>query len=158
MPPALARIPRHRDPSRVPRPLGDGRFSVDATWGVVQPIQLAPGVRTIGEVELVEHLARGLPAVDTRQPDFAREPTIPGARRIPHRAILDHLGELDPGTATVFFCNGPQCTATPDAIRRLLDAGYPATAIVYYRGGIHDWVTLGYPTRTQSHGANQDDP
>ena len=146
MPPALDRIPRHRDPSRVPRPLGHGRFAVDATWGVVQPIQLAPGVRTIGEVELVEHLGRGLPAVDTRQPDFAREPTIPGARRIPHREILDHLGELDPGTETVFFCNGPQCTATTDAIRRLLDAGYPAAAILYYRGGIHDWVTLGYPT------------
>jgi rhodanese-related sulfurtransferase len=138
----LNRLPRQR----VPRPLGHGRVEIDATWGVVQPIELAPGVRTIGELELVDHIERGLPVIDTRQPAFDRDPTIPGARRIPHEQILERLGELDPGTPTVFFCNGPQCTATPDAIRRLLGAGYPADAILYYRGGIHDWVTLGYPT------------
>jgi hypothetical protein len=26
-----------------------------------------------------------------------------------------------------------------------LDGGYPAAAILYYRGGMHDWMTLGYP-------------
>jgi rhodanese-related sulfurtransferase len=150
-PASLDRTPRHRDPIRVPRVVGDGRVEVDATWGIVQPIEIAPGVRTIGELELVRHLEHGLPVVDTRRPDFDREPTIPGARRIAHEQILDHLGELDPGTPTVFFCNGPQCTATPDAIRRLLGAGHPAAAILYYRGGIHDWVTLGYPTTGVDH-------
>ena len=105
------------------------------------------------ELELVDHLQRGLPVIDTRQPDFRGEATIPGARRIPHGEILDHLDELDPAAPTVFFCNGPQCTATPDAIRRLLEAGYPPAAILYYRGGIHDWITLGYPTT----GAGPDD-
>ena len=45
----------------------------------------------------------------------------------------------------MLFCNGPQCAATPDAIRTLLRAGYPAERLAYYRGGIHDWVTLGLP-------------
>lgn len=27
----------------------------------------------------------------------------------------------------------------------LLSAGHPAAALLYYRGGIHDWVTLGLP-------------
>lgn len=130
----------------VPQALGDGRFEVDATWGTVQPIELAPGVRTIGERELIEHLRAGRPVVDTRLEHFYREATIPGARWISHETILEQRNSLDPSGATVFFCNGPQCSATPDAIRTLLDAEYPARAILYYRGGMHDWLTLGYPS------------
>ena len=99
----------------------------------------------VSAIEVIEHLDRGLPLVDTRLGEFHRGGTIPGARWLCHEEVREHLDELDPGVPTVFFCNGPQCTATPDAIRKLLDAGYPAGAILYYRGGIHDWVTLGYP-------------
>ena len=49
------------------------------------------------------------------------------------------------GHPTVFFCNGPQCGATPDAIRSLLECGFPEASILYYRGGMHDWITLGLP-------------
>jgi rhodanese-related sulfurtransferase len=129
----------------VPSPLGEGLFRVDATWGNVQPIALAPGVQTIAELELIDHLERGLPVVDTRLEEFYRDGSIPGARSIPHEEILERRDELDSSEPTVFFCNGPQCAATPDAIRRLLDVGYPANAILYYRGGMHDWMTLGYP-------------
>lgn len=45
----------------------------------------------------------------------------------------------------VLFCNGPQCGATPHAIAALLDAGWDPARLRYYRGGIHDWVTLGLP-------------
>jgi rhodanese-related sulfurtransferase len=129
----------------VPQPLGDGMLRVDGTWGTVQPIELAPGVRTVGELEVIEHVERGGAVIDTRLEHFHREATIPGARLIPHEQILDRRGELDPDEPAVFFCNGPQCEATPDAIERLLQAGYPAGSILYYRGGIHDWMTLGYP-------------
>ena len=140
------RLPRRDEPCQVPQSLGDGYFKVDATWGAVQPIELAPGVRAIGERELIDHIERGRPLIDTRQAHFHRDGTIPGAHSIPHDEILDHLDELDAGGLAVFFCNGPQCAATPDAIGKLLDAGYPAAAILYYRGGMHDWMTLGYPT------------
>jgi rhodanese-related sulfurtransferase len=143
---ALKRMHQHDDKQMLPRPTGEGLFEVDATWGKVQPIELAPGVRTIGELELVEHLEQGRPAIDTRLEKFHREATIPGARWIPHDDILEHLDELDFASPTVFFCNGPQCTATPEAIAKLLEAGYPAAAILYYRGGMHDWMTLGFPT------------
>jgi rhodanese-related sulfurtransferase len=142
----LERLARRKHTCMVPRQVGDGLVQVDATWGTVQPIELAPGVRTIGELELIEHVAHGRALIDTRQPHFHHDATIPGARRIPHERILEHLDELDPGAPTVFFCNGPQCRATPDAIHALLDAGYPPGAIRYYRGGMHDWMTLGYPT------------
>ena len=142
----LERPPARDEPCQVPEGLGDGFVRVDATWGTVQPLELAPGVRTIAERELIEHVEGGGPLVDTRQPHFHREATIPGARSLPHEEILEHLDELDSGVVTAFFCNGPQCTATPEAVRALLDAGYPAGAILYYRGGMHDWMTLGYPT------------
>ncbi len=141
----IRRLPRRQEPRRVPAALGDGFVEVDATWGTVQPIQLAPGVRTVGELEVIEHLLHGGALVDTRLEHVVRQGTIPGARGIPHERIVEHLGELDPAAETVFFCNGPQCAATPDAVRRLLEHGYPAAAILYYRGGIHDWVTLGFP-------------
>jgi rhodanese-related sulfurtransferase len=142
----LQRVPRRTSACMVPRPGGDGLVQVDPAWGTVQPIELAPGVRTIGELELIDHIEHGRPLIDTRQPHFHRDATIPGARGIPHDRILARLDELDPSVPTVFFCNGPQCVATPDAVRTLLDAGYPADAILYYRGGMHDWITLGYPT------------
>ena len=142
----LQRTPHRASACMVPRPLADGLVQVDPAWGTVQPIELAPGVRTIGELELIDHIERGRPLIDTRQPRFHRDATIPGARGIPHDRILARLDELDPSVPTVFFCNGPQCAATPDAVRTLLDAGYPADAILYYRGGMHDWITLGYPT------------
>jgi hypothetical protein len=28
-----------------------------------------------------------------------------------------------------------------------LDAGYPADKILFYRGGIHDWIILGLPVQ-----------
>src|SRR5947209_2839677 len=140
----LERIPRRERTCQVPRHTGEGLFEVDATWGAVQPIELVQGVRTIGELELIEHLDQGLPLVDTRLEHFHREGTIPGARNIPHERIFNHHDEFDRTVPTVFFCNGPQCAATPDAIRRLLEAGYPRRSILYYRGGMHDWMTLGY--------------
>ena len=44
------------------------------------------------------------------------------------------------------FCNGPQCPQTLDALRILKEDGYPLDRLAYYRGGIHDWITLAMPT------------
>ena len=122
-----------------------GRFVVDATWGAITPIAVAPGVRTVGELEAMAHIAAGLPLLDTRLERYVEAGTLPTARAIPHTQLGDRIDELDCSADTVVFCNGPQCAATPDAIRTLLDAGYPPDRLLYYRGGIHDWVTLGLP-------------
>lgn len=122
-----------------------GRFVVDATWGTITPITVAAGVRTVGEREVIAHLAAGLPLLDTRLPRFVEAGTLPAARSIPHTELADRADELDRSTDTIVFCNGPQCAASPDAIRTLLDAGHPPERLLYYRGGIHDWVTLGLP-------------
>lgn len=132
----------------VPRAIegAPGQFLVDATWGTIRPIQLAPGVRTVGEVEVVAHIEAGLPLVDSRLPEYYAAGTIPSAVSIPHTATTARIAEFDADLATVLFCNGPQCAATPDAIEQLLAAGRAPEQLLYYRGGIHDWVTLGLPT------------
>ena len=144
---ALSRMPRHEDPARVPRALDGetGMFVVDATWGMIQPMSLAPGVRTVGELELIEHLRTERPLVDCRLPGYVEHGTIPGAVNIPHDEIAERMDELNPAEPTVVFCNGPQCTATAHATDALLAAGWPPERLLYYRGGIHDWVTLGLP-------------
>ena len=144
---ALERTPRRPDAFMVPRPVpGEpGRFVVDATWGTIRPMVLAPGVRTVGELEVIAHIARGLPLVDCRLPAYLADGTIPGAVAIPHTELAQRLDEVDRDVDTVLFCNGPQCAATPDAIQTLLAAGHPAARLLYYRGGLHDWLTLGLP-------------
>jgi rhodanese-related sulfurtransferase len=141
------RAKRRQDSIQVPKPVegSEGLFVVDATWGTIYPMQLAPGVRTVAELEVIAHLKNRLPLIDTRLAHFHEDSTIPGASLVPHTEIQDRVNELDPNVETVFFCNGPQCSATPAAVDSLLDAGFPAKSILYYRGGMRDWMTLGLP-------------
>jgi hypothetical protein len=57
----LERLPRREQTCRLPKALDgeEGLVLVDATWGTIQPMMLAPGVQTIGELELIEHLRAG---------------------------------------------------------------------------------------------------
>jgi rhodanese-related sulfurtransferase len=146
----IARLRRRDDAFAVPRPVAEspGQFVVDATWGRIMPMRLAPEVRTVGELEVIAHIEAGRPLIDTRLARYLVQGTLPSAVPIPHVEIVERLGELDPRADTVLFCNGPQCAASPDAIERLLDAGHPGERLLYYRGGIHDWVTLGLPLVT----------
>lgn len=122
-----------------------GLFVVDATWGMIQPLTLAPGVDTFGELEVIKHITAGGALVDCRLAGYLTGGTIPTAVNIPHVEIVERSDELDRTSLTVVFCNGPQCPASSDAVNALLQAGWPAQALAYYRGGIHDWVTLGLP-------------
>jgi rhodanese-related sulfurtransferase len=46
----------------------------------------------------------------------------------------------------LLWCNGPWCGQSPRAIRGLLQAGYPAEKLYYYRGGMQMWQSLGLTT------------
>jgi len=121
----------------------------------IQPNTPAAGVTTIGELELIEML-QGPEAVvvDSRTSDWFQGGTIPGAINIPYTYVLDELGQL--GCAPDFdgwdcseakpvalFCNGIWCGQSPTAIRNMIEAGYPAERISYYRGGMQVWRLLG---------------
>lgn len=144
---SLERFPQRNEMQIIPEFISDkkGLVSVDVTWGDIQPIQVAPDVRTVGELEVKKHLLEGFPMIDIRAPGTRYGARIPGTKAIPISDIVDRMGELDRTRETIFYCNGPQCPQSPTAIKKLLDAGYPADKIWYYRGGMHAWITLGLP-------------
>lgn len=131
----------------VPHPVEgeEGMVQVDTTWGEIQPLKIAENVETIDEFVVNDFIEKGLPIIDARTPDFFEVSTIPNAKNISHKEIQKRMDELDPNQPAIFFCNGPQCPQSRWAIQKLLDAGYPARSIKYYRGGMHDWVTMGLP-------------
>jgi rhodanese-related sulfurtransferase len=45
--------------------------------------------------------------------------------------------------SVVIWCNGMWCGQSPRAISGLLELGYPADKILYYRGGMQAWQSLG---------------
>jgi len=140
----------------------------------IQPGELATGVDTIGELEIIHYLKKmsdgdkTIMVVDSRTPDWVEKGTIPGAVNIPWDKL--NIGQSDPITVqeilekhfgvrnqdgfymfdnaktVVMFCNGPWCGQSPTNIKGLLKIGYPANKIKWYRGGMQDWEALGLTT------------
>ena len=82
----------------VPRPVAGepGRFVIDATWGRIAPMTVVPGVRTVGELEVLAHIEAGLPLIDTRLARYVEAGTLPTARWLAHTDLPARSGELDP--------------------------------------------------------------
>jgi rhodanese-related sulfurtransferase len=140
----------------------------------IQPGELATGVDTIGELEVLHYLKKmsdgdkSILVIDSRTPDWVEKGTIPGAVNIPWDKL--NIGKSDPITVQdilekqlgakqqdgfwdfsgaktlVMFCNGPWCGQSPTNIKGLLKIGYPADKIKWYRGGMQDWEVLGMST------------
>lgn len=140
----------------------------------IQPGELAPGVETIGELEMMHYLKKmsdgdkSIMVIDSRTPDWVAKGTIPGAVNIPWDKL--NIGKSDPITVQeilekqlgakqsegfwnfgnaktlVMFCNGSWCGQSPTNIKGLLKIGYPAEKIKWYRGGMQDWEMLGLTT------------
>lgn len=146
----LSRTERTRsgDPQNLPTSTGEPEIvTVETAWGEVQPMQPVQGIRTVGELEVAALVRGGAQLVDTRVPDSRSGATLPGAVNIPHDQVLARKAELPTDRVHILFCNGPQCPQTPDALRTLRDDGYPLDRLAYYRGGMHDWITLAMPTQ-----------
>jgi len=135
----------------------------------IQPLAVADGVETIGELELLDFLENVAQAgdgmlIDARTPNFFLAGTIPGSINLPFNLltadaknpflepILTQLGGVKRGNGSwnfsnaaslALFCNGPWCGQSPRAIRNLLSVGYPADKLKYYRGGMQNWLMLG---------------
>lgn len=139
----------------------------------VQPAVIAPGVETIGELEVLGYLKKladgdkTILVVDSRTSDWVAKGTIPGSVNIPWTKLKDDAdpfevadtvtkqfgaveksGGYDYASAKtlVMFCNGTWCGQSPTNIKKLLKMGYPAEKIKWYRGGMQDWEALGLTT------------
>ena len=68
----------------------------------IQPATLAPGVETIGEVEVLDYLKRlsdgdgSVLVIDSRTPDWVKRGTIPGSVNIPWTRL--NVSQSDPFT------------------------------------------------------------
>jgi rhodanese-related sulfurtransferase len=176
---ALAVPPAFAQSSRITEGMAGFEFSLNGQSMVidrrgaacppacVQPVQAAPGVVTIGELEVLEFLdlfvtsGQGL-LVDARLPEAFGAGTVPGAVNIPaptlspdnpYRDDLLHALGLSPGELAasydlVVFSAGPDDARAPAALRSLIAAGYPASRLKYYRGGMMAWRGLGLSEAT----------
>jgi rhodanese-related sulfurtransferase len=97
---------------------------------------------------VTELVRDGAQLVDTRVPDSRSGVSLPGAVNVPHDQVVARRDEFDTNRVHILFCNGPQCPQTPDALGSLSDVGYPVDRLAYYRGGMHDWITLAMPTES----------
>jgi len=141
----------------------------------IQPATVAPGVDTIGELEMLDYLkwmsggSNDIVVIDSRTPDWVKRGTIPGAINIPWTSLnpakgadpisigeimekkfgvkeLEGLWDFSSAKTLVMFCNGMWCGQSPNNIRNLLKFGYPPHKIKWYRGGMQNWSNLGLTT------------
>lgn len=138
----------------------------------IQPAVVAEGVQTIAELEVLDYLKRraqgdtSLLVIDSRTPNWLENGTIPGSVNIPWTKLKPGAG-ADPfeiaeifenqfnvrsqeglwnfsdAKTLILFCNGPWCPQSPSNIRTLLQFGYPASKLKWYRGGMQGWESLG---------------
>ena len=126
--------------------------------GVLQPMIPVPGIKPVGELEVLAALADPeFFVVDMREPEWRLKATIPGSISIPFSEVTHRLDELgcsrDPkgwvcssAKKMVAFCNGPACPQSPTAFHTMVRDGFPPERIYYYRGGMQDWLVLGLTT------------
>lgn len=142
----------------------------------LQPMDLLPGVKTIGELEMLDFLKRkaagddSILIIDSRTPDWVAKGTIPSAINIPWTklfpqsssfeplevegiltlqfgaSVVDTIWDFSHAKTLVMFCNGPWCGQSPTNIKALVSMGYPAHKIYWYRGGMQAWHAAGLTT------------
>lgn len=164
-------IKRNQDPNNTVNPFY-AKTSRKCPPFCIQPATLAPGVETVGELEMLEYLRRNTSGddsvlvIDSRTPDWVAHGTIPGSVNIPWAKLKPGAG-ADPFTIAeimetqfgavnyeglwdfsdaktlVLFCNGMWCGQSPTNIRTLMRFGYPPHKLKWYRGGMQNWEILG---------------
>ena len=140
----------------------------------VLPMTLAPGVETLGELELITYLEKigkdsSVLVIDSRDGTWPqRSGVIPGAMLLPWQKLhpahasaaeiadtlqfqfgavrQDGLWNFSAAKTLIFYCNGPWCGQSPTNIKQLLSLGYPSHKLKWYRGGIQAWKALGLST------------
>ena len=142
----------------------------------LHPIKLKlPGnIKTVGELEVLAFLKGKVPnnkglLIDARLTDWYEKGTIPSATSVPFTLFT---GGVDDDSAAdlltllgvkeneeddderlfhnaidlMFFGNGAWSGQAPKAIQHLLQMGYPAQKITWYRGGMQTWLLFGLTT------------
>jgi len=140
------------------------------TTGKLLPMLLDEEIATYGELEVLAFMKQmqkdsSMLLIDGRKEDWFNYRTIPGAINMPfhhfkdkeafvfefeeHLLILnvdlksDGSFEFSKAKTVLIFCNGPWCSQSVVMVEALLDIGYPAERINWYRGGMQTWLNAG---------------
>lgn len=144
------------------------------TVGKAQPMSFAQGVITVGEIEVLDFIKNKLNVnpsayilVDARKRDWYEQMTIPSSVNIPFDEIeydsaipedfervqallgfrkIAETYDFSHAKTALLFCNGIWCVQSRLAIEKLIKMGYPREKLLWYRGGLQDWVVLGFTT------------
>ena len=131
----------------------------------IQPMNIGK-VKTLGELEVLEFIkemkdSSGSLLIDARTREWHKKGTIPSAINLPFtmlkkdgkyiNKILTLLGgdkvgnswSFDNAQKLLIFSNGAWDEQATLAIKNLIDVGYPEDKILYYRGGIQMWNSVG---------------
>lgn len=135
----------------------------------IQPMNLNNGVKTIGEVEVLDFMKeevnkkKGM-LIDVRDKEKYKDESIPSAVNIPvkigqnstaMKKIFQSVGmvlredgtwETQNAMELVVYCDGLWSNQSAEMIDLFLKMGYPAEKIYYYRGGFQMWKILGFTT------------
>jgi len=151
--------------------------------GVLQPMHLYEGIKTVGELEVLAHMKKiqekpkKFVLIDARTRYWYKQMTIPLSTNLPFNEIhsmeyddmdlheveaknrevefkimLDTLGiikrksylDFSRAKTAIIFCNGSWCSQSPKMILRLINLGYPRDKLLWYRGGMQDWVVNNF--------------
>ena len=153
--------------------------------GVLQPMALSDEIKTVGEVEILQHIEASSKEpskyllVDARTARWYEQMTIPTAVNLPFNALkyeedleeddfanqdeyeeyvtnyknmfkILNIAQSTKGLdfsnvpTLVLFCNGSWCSQSPNAIRTLMNLGYPQEKLLWYRGGLQDWLIYDF--------------
>ena len=140
------------------------------TTGKLLPMHLHEDINTYGELEVlafIKHMQSddSMMLIDGRKQEWYDYRTIPGAINMPFHhfkerkafefefehelrtlgVIINEDETLDFSKAKtiVIFCNGPWCSQSVAMIKALLEIGYPAENMKWYRGGMQTWLAAG---------------
>ena len=140
------------------------------TTGKLLPMHLHEDISTYGELEVLAFMKQmqtddSMILIDGRKQDWYDYRTIPGAVNMPFHhfkeresfefefehalrilgVVIDEDDTLDFSKAKTLaiFCNGPWCSQSVAMIEALLEIGYPAEKISWYRGGMQTWLAAG---------------
>lgn len=143
------------------------------TKGKLLPITLDPDLETYGELEVLAFLKEmqsndKMLIIDSRTKSWYEYFTIPGAINVPFiyikrkneyefefedalklfgiRVNKENEYDFSKAKTLVLFCNGPWCSQSPDMVYALLEIGYPAEKLKWYRGGMQTWLAAGMTT------------
>lgn len=140
------------------------------TTGKLLPMHLHEDIITYGELEILAFMKQmqkddSMILIDGRKHEWFDYMTIPGAINIPFHhfkerksfefefehelrtlgVIINEDETLDftKAKTIAIFCNGPWCSQSVAMIEALLEIGYPAENICWYRGGMQTWLAAG---------------